>query len=101
VRRNQIVSGSKPMRANSPPFRSRSVPDWLRVERGPMGRGKGRRQSSWRRLPAALGPGGGSWRRPIRAGLVLIAADACVGTANTLQKIPPNGDINLDRYEQK
>jgi hypothetical protein len=101
VRRGPIVSGSKPMRANSPPIRSRWLPDWLRVSEGPWVREKDGSQPSWRRLPAALGPGRGSRRRPIPAGLVLIAADGCTGTANMLEKIPPNGDSNLDRYEQK
>jgi hypothetical protein len=101
VRRGAIVSGSKPMRANSPSIRSRWLPDWLRVSEGPWVGKKDSSQASWRRLPAALGPGRGSRRLPIPAGLGLIAADACVATANTLQKIPPNGDSNLDRYEQK
>jgi hypothetical protein len=42
VRRGPIVSGSKPRRTNLPTIGSRWLPGWLRVERGPMARGKGR-----------------------------------------------------------
>jgi hypothetical protein len=72
-----------------------------------MGGGKGRQLGDLAEAPSSPGlwrclfPGGGSCRRPIRAGLGLIAADACIGTANTLHTIPPNGDSNLDRYEPK